>query len=80
MPIFQQSRLIGILYLENNLSTGVFTSDRLQVLKLLMAQAAILLENARLYEQLADGRHLPHPPLGWINSRCQSTLGGDVWL
>jgi PAS domain S-box-containing protein len=54
MPMLRQSQLIGILYLENNLSTGVFTSDRLQVLKLLMAQAAISLENARLYEQLAD--------------------------
>ncbi|MCC5668354.1 AAA family ATPase [Nostoc sp. CHAB 5784] len=54
MPILKQSQLIGILYLENNLSTGVFTSDRLQVLKLLIAQAAISLENARLYEQLED--------------------------
>jgi PAS domain S-box-containing protein len=54
MPILKQSQLIGILYLENNLSTAVFTRDRLQVLKLLIAQAAISLENARLYEQLAD--------------------------
>ncbi len=54
MPILQQNQLIGILYLENNLTTGVFTSDRLQVLKLLMAQAAISLENARLYQRLAD--------------------------
>jgi PAS domain S-box-containing protein len=54
LPILKQSQMIGILYLENNLSTGVFTRDRLQVLKLLMAQAAISLENARLYEQLAD--------------------------
>jgi two-component system, NarL family, sensor kinase len=54
MPILKQSQLIGTLYLENNLSTGVFTSDRLQVLSLLMAQAAISLENARLYAQLAD--------------------------
>ncbi|MBD3884216.1 PAS domain S-box protein, partial [Phormidium tenue FACHB-886] len=54
MPILKQNQLVGILYLENNLSTGVFTRDRLQVLKLLMAQAAISLENARLYEQLAD--------------------------
>ncbi|MBD1870501.1 AAA family ATPase, partial [Cyanobacteria bacterium FACHB-471] len=54
MPILKQSQLIGILYLENNLSTGVFTRDRLQVLKLLMAQAAISLENARLYKQLAN--------------------------
>ncbi|HAJ63464.1 MAG TPA: diguanylate cyclase [Cyanobacteria bacterium UBA8543] len=54
MPILKQNQLIGILYLENNLSTGVFTSDRLQVLKLLIAQAAISLENARLYERLED--------------------------
>jgi PAS domain S-box-containing protein len=54
MPILKQNQLIGILYLENNLSTGVFTRDRLQILKLLMAQAAISLENAQLYEQLAD--------------------------
>ncbi|MEI2582596.1 PAS domain S-box protein, partial [Scytonema sp. PRP1] len=54
MPIVKQNLLIGILYLENNLSTGVFTSDRLQVLKLLIAQAAISLENARLYERLSD--------------------------
>ncbi|WP_323204456.1 PAS domain S-box protein [Nostoc sp. UHCC 0251] len=54
MPILKQNQLIGILYLENNLSTGVFTSDRLQVLKLLMAQAAISLENVRLYERLSD--------------------------
>jgi two-component system NarL family sensor kinase len=53
MPILKQSQLVGVLYLENNLSTGVFTRDRLQVLKLLIAQAAISLENARLYEQLA---------------------------
>ncbi|WP_256091090.1 PAS domain S-box protein [Nostoc sp. KVJ20] len=54
MPILKQNQLIGILYLENNLSTGVFTSDRLQVLKLLIAQVAISLENARLYERLSD--------------------------
>jgi PAS domain S-box-containing protein len=54
LPILNQNQLIGILYLENNLSTGVFTSDRLQVLNLLMAQTAISLENARSYKQLAD--------------------------
>jgi two-component system NarL family sensor kinase len=54
LPILNQSQLIGILYLENNLSTGVFTNDRLQVLKLLMAQAAISLDNARLYQQVKD--------------------------
>ncbi|MEH2229270.1 MAG: AAA family ATPase [Nostoc sp.] len=50
-PILHQGKLIGILYLENNLATGAFTSDRVELLNLLCAQAAISLENARLYER-----------------------------
>ncbi|MEH2192216.1 MAG: AAA family ATPase [Nostoc sp.] len=56
-PISQQGKLIGILYLENNLTTGAFTSDRLQVIQLLTAQAAISLENAKLYCQLEEYSH-----------------------
>jgi predicted ATPase/signal transduction histidine kinase len=48
--ILHQGKLLGILYLENNLVTGAFTSDRVEILNLLSAQAAISLENARLYE------------------------------
>ncbi|MEH1972675.1 MAG: AAA family ATPase [Nostoc sp.] len=48
-PILHQGKLLGILYLENNLATGAFTSDHVQLLNLLCAQAAISLENARLY-------------------------------
>jgi PAS domain S-box-containing protein len=51
VPILNQSRLIGILYLENSLMPGVFTSDRVEVLNLLCVQAAISLENARLYQE-----------------------------
>ncbi|MBE8966131.1 AAA family ATPase [Nostocales cyanobacterium LEGE 12452] len=50
-PILHQGKLLGILYLENNLVTGAFTSDRVELLNLLCAQAAISLENARLYER-----------------------------
>ncbi|MDM9581586.1 trifunctional serine/threonine-protein kinase/ATP-binding protein/sensor histidine kinase [Nostoc sp. GT001] len=50
-PILHQGKLMGILYLENNLATGAFTSDRIELLNLLCAQAAISLENARLYER-----------------------------
>ncbi|MEG4208248.1 AAA family ATPase, partial [Microcoleus sp. Pol7_A1] len=50
-PILHQGKLMGILYLENNLARGAFTSDRIELLNLLCAQAAISLENARLYEQ-----------------------------
>ncbi|MEH1837239.1 MAG: AAA family ATPase [Nostoc sp.] len=48
-PILHVSKLLGILYLENNLVTKAFTSDRVELLNLLCAQAAISLENARLY-------------------------------
>ncbi|PZV05361.1 MAG: histidine kinase [Leptolyngbya sp.] len=51
MPIIHQSKLLGILYLENNLVTGAFTSDRVELLNLLCAQASISLENSRLYQQ-----------------------------
>ena len=51
-PIINQGRLIGILYLENNLVAGAFTEQRLRVLELLSSQAAISIENARLYEGL----------------------------
>ncbi|GAA6617479.1 AAA family ATPase [Scytonema sp. NUACC26] len=53
-PLLYQGKLSGILYLENNLTTGAFTSDRVEVLKILSAQAAISIENSRLYEQLED--------------------------
>jgi PAS domain S-box-containing protein len=43
-----------LLYLENNLTSGVFSSGRIAVLKLLASQAAIALENARLYGDLAE--------------------------
>jgi predicted ATPase/signal transduction histidine kinase/CheY-like chemotaxis protein/tRNA A-37 threonylcarbamoyl transferase component Bud32 len=53
-PIVNQGNLIGLLYLENNLTPGAFTPDRLEVLKLLSSQAAISIENARLYNDLAE--------------------------
>lgn len=54
MPITQQGQLMGVLYLENNLAIDAFTPDRLEVLQILMAQAAISIENARLYRNLED--------------------------
>jgi serine phosphatase RsbU (regulator of sigma subunit) len=51
-PLINQAKLIGILYLENNLTTGAFTPDRLEVLNLLSSQAAISIENASLYADL----------------------------
>ena len=53
-PIINQGQLIGLLYLENNLTTGAFTPDRLEILNLLIPQAAISIENAQLYSNLED--------------------------
>jgi len=52
LPLLKLGDLTGVLYLENNLTPGVFTPDRLAVLELLASQAAISLENARLYADL----------------------------
>ena len=54
-PIVKQTRLIGVLYLENDLATHAFTPDRQVVLELLAAQVAISLENALVYEALQEG-------------------------
>ncbi|MBD2494397.1 ATP-binding sensor histidine kinase [Nostoc sp. FACHB-280] len=54
LPILNQGYLIGILYLKNNSASGVFTSDRILVLNFLCIQAAISLENARLYQQVEN--------------------------
>jgi predicted ATPase/signal transduction histidine kinase len=51
-PLRHQGQLTALLYLENNLITGAFTPERLEVLKMLSAQAAISIENANLYNQL----------------------------
>nr|WP_279537090.1 diguanylate cyclase [Aestuariicella hydrocarbonica] len=44
----------GALYMENNLTSGVFTEARVEVIRLLTAQASVALENARLYEQVQE--------------------------
>ncbi|WP_121324109.1 GAF domain-containing protein, partial [Pseudomonas aeruginosa] len=54
MPLMNQAKLTGALYLENNLSAGVFSAARIAVLRLLASQAAISLENARLYRDAAE--------------------------
>src|SRR4029077_12016436 len=54
LPLINQTKLIGLLYLENNLAPHVFTPARISILKLLASQAAISLENTRLYRDLAE--------------------------
>jgi signal transduction histidine kinase/ActR/RegA family two-component response regulator/tetratricopeptide (TPR) repeat protein len=52
LPLVKQAKLIGLLYLENNLAPGIFTPQRIVLLELLASQAAIALENANLYSEL----------------------------
>ncbi|OKH30709.1 serine/threonine protein kinase [[Phormidium ambiguum] IAM M-71] len=85
-PIINQGKLMGILYLENNLTTGVFTHDRLTVLNILCSQAAISLENARLYQQSQEYSQklerslydLQQMQLQLIQSEKMSALGNLV--
>jgi PAS domain S-box-containing protein len=48
-PLQNQGKLVGILYLENNLVTGAFTSERIKLLNMLAASAAVAIENAKLF-------------------------------
>jgi serine phosphatase RsbU (regulator of sigma subunit) len=52
--LLHQGRLTGMLYLENNLSKGAFTPQRLEILNMLSSQIAISIDNAKLYENLED--------------------------
>jgi predicted ATPase/signal transduction histidine kinase len=54
LPILKQARLIGMLYLENSLTAHLFTPARMAILKLLASEAAISIENARLYRDVAQ--------------------------
>jgi len=54
LPILRQARVLGMLYLENNLTRSAFTPTRMAILKLLASEAAISMENARLYRDLAE--------------------------
>ncbi|NEQ97072.1 MAG: AAA family ATPase [Cyanothece sp. SIO2G6] len=51
-PLLNQGQLKGMVYLENNLTTGAFTTDRVELINILAAQAAISIDNSRLYQTL----------------------------
>ncbi|MEG4967958.1 AAA family ATPase [Microcoleus sp. B6-A1] len=79
LPILNQGNLVGILYLENRITTGVFSRDRLLVLNFLSSQAAIALENARLYHQVQQTlNELQQTQMHMIQSEKMSALGNLV--
>ena len=90
MPLLLHGQLTGMLYLENNLIAGAFTCDRVEVLNILCSQAAISLENARLYQELRQSesrereknkqlerslQELQQAQLQIVQSEKMSTLG-----
>ena len=85
-PILYQGKLIGILYLENNLIVGAFSRDRLKLLGLLTTQAAIAIENACLYtreqeksQQLQDSfQQVQQAQLQLVQSEKMAALGNLV--
>jgi GAF domain-containing protein len=73
LPIVKQAKLVGALYLENDLAPFAFTSERVAILQLVASQAAISLENAALFTDLqrseaflAQGQRISHTgTFGW---------------
>ena len=73
LPIFKEEvQVIGALYLENNLTTHAFTADRVAVLDFLASQAAIWLENARLYSDLRRSE-------AWLREAQHLSLTGSFY-
>ena len=78
-PILNQGHLVGIVYLENRLNQGVFTSTRLAIINFLCTQAAISLENARLFQQAQQAlQDLQQANMQIVQSEKMSALGNLV--
>jgi predicted ATPase/signal transduction histidine kinase len=78
-PVINQGNLVGVLYLENSITSGVFTEERLQVVKLLSSQAAISLKNAQLYHKAQQAlQNLQQAQLQIVQSEKMSALGNLV--
>jgi signal transduction histidine kinase len=94
LPLLNQSKLVGVLYLENQLAAGAFTPERAQLLNLLSTQAAIAIENAKLYSVIRASesrmaQFLEAVPVGitvfdamgrphYFNQRAVQLLGKDI--
>lgn len=94
MPLLNQGKLVGILYLENNLAEGVFTTTRIETLNVLSSQMAISIQNAKLYAEIRESektlnQFLEAIPVGigildslgkpyFVNQKGQQLLGRGV--
>ena len=72
IPVLRHNKYSGVIYIENNLTFGAFTEERVEVIKLLSAQASISMENARLYE---DQVRLTEAQQRFVPSQFLQSLG-----
>ncbi|MSP93350.1 MAG: GAF domain-containing protein, partial [Myxococcales bacterium] len=72
LPLQAQGRAAGVVYLENNLARGAFTAERIEVVRLLAAQATVSLHNARLYD---EQRKLATALVRFVPSQFLESLG-----
>ncbi|AFZ09940.1 adenylate/guanylate cyclase [Oscillatoria nigro-viridis PCC 7112] len=94
VPLINQSQIISIVYLENNLTAGAFTPERVEILKVLSGQAAISIQNSKLYTEVRENesrlaqlnkayeRFIPHQFLQFLekSSIIDVELGDQVQL
>ncbi|MEG5032471.1 AAA family ATPase [Microcoleus sp. AT3-D2] len=94
VPLINQSQIISIVYLENNLTAGAFTPERVEILKVLSGQAAISIQNSKLYTEVRENesrlaqlnkayeRFIPHQFLQFLDksSIIDVELGDQVQL
>lgn len=81
-PVLKQGKLVGVLYLENDLVTGAFTSNRIKLLQLITSGAAISIENARLYQDVKQEvvqRRQAEETLRSIVEGTAAVTGGDFF-
>ena len=57
VPLINQAQIISIVYLENNLTAGAFTPERVELLKVLSGQAAISIQNSKLYTEVRESEN-----------------------
>jgi len=81
VPLLNQGQLVAIVYLEHPTTKGVFTPDRLTIIKFLCAQAAVSLQNAQLYNQAQQAlEKLKQAQLQLVQSEKMSNAPKFKWL
>ncbi|HEX3048101.1 MAG TPA: GAF domain-containing sensor histidine kinase, partial [Bacillota bacterium] len=56
VPVLAKGALLGVIYLDNRLVSGLFTEEDLQVLDLIANQAGVSIENARYLKEVEKSR------------------------